>query len=278
MKKCPKCGKEYPDIKSFCTICKERLMINEDVAEKERKHSKEKRTKYIAIGIIVVLLIATFVIFVVPFQYGANQAYCENFTDTYVEYFMGEEPYNDTEKYTETELYNTTDHISYKMISVGKGIANCRSSGSGCYCTGDIGTIQNADSISGKFVVEVSFFSSNQQTQSAKIGSYLSSSYFLRPGESQRVEVFFYTGKCDKTKPTYYRMDEVISSTKEVIKNQIITKYKNVTNYKNVTKTREITKHYGVKKQREIIKNATFFEQWTGKAVRYEDTKCRVDN
>ncbi|PIN68044.1 MAG: hypothetical protein COV98_00630, partial [Candidatus Altarchaeum sp. CG12_big_fil_rev_8_21_14_0_65_33_22] len=238
MKKCPKCGKEYPGIKRFCTICKE-LLIEEDTENQNRKEEqkrlKEKRHKYIA-GIAAALLVAGFVIFVAPFQYNATQAYCENVTENYVEYYMGEEPYNDTEKYTETKLYNTTDYLSYKMISVGKGIPKCRSSGSGCHCTSDIGTIQNTDNISGKFSVDISFFSSEQQTHSTKIGSYLSRQYFLNPGESQRVEVY-YTGKCDKTKPTYYptyyRIDEVICSTKNVTKNQTITKYRNVTKYRN---------------------------------------------
>ncbi|PKP61126.1 MAG: hypothetical protein CVT88_01105 [Candidatus Altiarchaeales archaeon HGW-Altiarchaeales-1] len=280
MKKCPKCGKEYPDIKNFCTICKERLTeedTNKQHAE-EQKRLKEKRYKYIAGIIAAVLLIAAFVVFLVPFQYKATQAYCENSTEAYTEYYVGEEPYTDIEAYHETGLYNTTDYVSYKMISTGKGIAKCRSGGSGCYCGGDIGTIQNADNISGKFAVEVSFFSSEQQTQSTKIGSYLSSSYLLNPGESQRVEVSYYKSECDKTKPTYYRIDGVISSTKEVIKNLTITKTRNVTKYKNVTKTREVTKHHSVKKQREITKNATLFGQWTGKAARYEDVNCRVND
>ncbi len=68
-----------------------------------QKQMKEKRRKYMISIIAAILLIVWYVIFAVPFEYKVNHAYCENSTDTYVEYYIGEESYNDTEKYNKTE-------------------------------------------------------------------------------------------------------------------------------------------------------------------------------
>ncbi len=40
MKKCPKCGKIYPDIKNFCTSCKERP-IEEDIRKQNIVEQKQ---------------------------------------------------------------------------------------------------------------------------------------------------------------------------------------------------------------------------------------------
>ncbi len=135
---------------------------------------------------------------------------------------------------------------------------------------GTAAKIRNSDNISGKFAVNVSW-------RTLAWGSYLSGPYLLNPGETHTFEAMYYDSTCDKSEGIYFTI-EVIAPTKEIIKNQTMTKTRNVTKYKNVTKTREITKNYIVKKQREIIKNATLFGQWIGKKARYEDIGCRVND
>ncbi|PKP58461.1 MAG: hypothetical protein CVT89_02800, partial [Candidatus Altiarchaeales archaeon HGW-Altiarchaeales-2] len=239
-------------------------------------------------GIIAaVLLIAAFVIFVVPFQYKAIQVYCENSTVAHTEYYVGEEPYTEIEPYNETEPYNGTEHIKYKIIEGKKEtpVKKCYKTGLGYSCeSGEIGIIQNIDDVSGKFIVRVSVSlgkkSATWDSHFKRIGTFSTSTYFLNPGESHLIEIYYSLpfDKIDnKDEVVYWEIYDVIPSSKHIDKRTII-KYRNVTKYKNVTKTREVTKHYSVKKQREITKNATLFGQWTGKATRYEDIECRVND
>lgn len=215
------------------------------------------------------MLIAGFVIFAVPFEYKVTHTYCENSTDTYVEYYMEEELYNTTEEYMDIEEYNRTVPLKYVKISD----AEIKCSPMTCYCGGEIATIKNTDNVGGKFKVKVLWYSEGGRY----LGSDLTNEVYLHPGEVYKFDGIYPNNKelCNYKGSHDY---EIIPSTKEAVMNGTITKTRDVIKYKNVTKTRDVTKHYNVKKQIEIMKEATLFEQWTGKAARYEDTNCKVND
>ncbi len=215
------------------------------------------------------MLIAEFVIFAVPFEYKATHAYCENSTDTYMEYYMEEEPYNTTEEYVDIEEYNTTVLLKYVKISS----AEMKCSPRTCYCSWEIATIKNTDNVGGKFKVKVFWYNGGGRY----LGYDLTNEVYLNPGEVYEFNGIYPSNKevCNYKGHHDY---EIIPPTKEVVMNRTITKTRDVIKYKNVTKTRDVTKHYSVKKQIKIMKEATLFEQWTGKATRYEDTNCKVND
>ncbi len=108
---CSKCGKAIKDDHKHCPSCGGKVVDQEE----HRVHGVKKRKiwLYFVIPIVVILIIGSVVIFVIPFQYKATEAYDvqEPYTDT--EYFYENEPYATLEYYNEEEPYTVCAGYSF---------------------------------------------------------------------------------------------------------------------------------------------------------------------
>lgn len=111
---CSKCGKAIKDDHKHCPSCGGKVVDQEE----HRVHGVKKRKiwLYFVIPIAIILIIASVVIFAIPFQYKATEAY-----DT-------QEPYTDVEYYTETSPYQDIEY--YRTTESGSGC----DSDSACSC------------------------------------------------------------------------------------------------------------------------------------------------
>jgi len=253
--KCHKCRAILTKDDDFCPECGARIQHekkedHEDKVKKEHKVKElklSKKTIFISSVIIGLLVVASVIIFTVPFSYQATQQYIEKV------------PYDAQESYTEKEPFKdcTTKQASYS-VEWGEWLNDRGSDYVGIEI---LVTNNEKESLSFSFKLayyDTAYFGWCENTDYSKANMYSEVMYKTIP-PYQTKSYQFYTKKKNSDAgycPMYY--GEYIPSIEQC-----------ETNYRDVTKYRTVTKYKEDYKERKVTKYATLFDRWSGKIKWY---------
>ncbi len=169
------------------------------------------KNKYWILILAVIFVIASTILFLIPFKYEASL------------FYNVQEPYEVREPYQTQKVYTDYEDIKYKVLE--HSYYNYFWT-SGCDV---LIIIQNIDDVGGYFNIDFDVTTSK--------GSYktTSKSNFLASGDSHKFLVAF---EGDYKSSTY----DINVPSKEVTKTKTVTKYITVTKYKTIQEERQIYK------------------------------------
>lgn len=235
MTKCKKCGAKLTEDDLFCPECgaKTRHEKKQEKSKEKVKHEhdvaefKLSKKKIMILSVIIgLLVIASVIIFAVPFPYQATQQYSENV------------PYDAQESYTEKEPHNNQEcsdrEAKYTIAKLGREDPTY---GSVTY-------------------VEIC----NLESQLIYISYRI-----CRSGEcaqSRVNEIIMYPHSCNEGNGFVVAKAEDVELKSILVKP--VQECKTTISYTDVTKYRTVTKYRNDYKERKTTKYSTLFNRWSG--------------
>jgi hypothetical protein len=255
---CSKCGSKIQKKDEFCSNCGKRLKqkVSEQAIETDGspETSKIKKIVIVVMTVLIVLFLAGWVVFVMPFEYTAVEAYTEKMH------------YDAQESYVATECNSVTSERphNYDIRSLdcqfvwvtsmsqcdSPPISMCRLSSTSCTDYHHISyVVSNSENQGGYFTFNIGHYLGNGALMGGEVTKYIG------PYSSEMFErEYCVTGQGQGCGFQEVSIPTISETTDEC---------------HDVTKTRTVTKYRDVPKEREVSKYASLFDIWTGNVKWY---------